>query len=162
MSSVNSTRSFIRNSHIVGVNEFHFEFCPKYRYECMKREYINKEIEKLIRQAAKEHNIIIKEMAVGFDHVHIDGGIPFDMSPAQALGLIKGRSAYLIFRRFPNFRLRYPKGHFWSKGNFARSISGITSGTVDNYIENQQFDKLQETIREAQEELKQLNLLDFC
>lgn len=142
MVSVNFARSFIRNSHIVGINEYHFEWCPKYRYKCMKKEYINKEIECLIRQAAQEYSIIIKEIAVGFDHVHLDAAIPFDISPTEALGLMKGRSAYLIFRRFPNFRLRYPKGHFWSKGNFARSISGVTSETVDNYIENQQFDRL--------------------
>ena len=42
MTSVN----FVNKKHIVGVNEFHFEWCPKYRYACMKKEYINKEVEK--------------------------------------------------------------------------------------------------------------------
>jgi REP element-mobilizing transposase RayT len=77
------------------------------------------------------------------------------------MGLLKGRSAYLIFRKHPNFRKRYPKGHFWSPGKFCRSMSGVDSYTVDNYIENQQFDKLQESIELAKEEARQLSLTCF-
>lgn len=161
MSSRNSVKSFIRGSHIVGLNEFHFEWCPKYRYECMKKEHLNKDVENCIRQAAYEHRIVIKTMAVGFDHVHLDAVIPFSMGPSEAMGKLKGRSAYLIFRLHPNFRKRYPKGHFWGIGKFCRSISGVSSDVVDNYIEAQQFEKLQETIHCAKEELKQLNLREF-
>ena len=161
MNSVNSTKSFIRCSHAVGLNQWHFEWCPKYRYKCMRKEYINKEIEKLIKQAAEEHGIFIHTIAVGIDHVHVFASIPFDMSPSDALRILKGRSAYLIFRRFPNFRLRYPKGHFWSPGKFGRSISNVTSGAIKSYIENQQFDKLHETIDQIDQEPDQLNLTNF-
>jgi len=75
--------------------------------------------------------------------------------------LLKGRSAYLIFRRFPGFRMRYPKGHFWSPGKFGRSISNVTSGAIKGYIENQQFDKLHETIKQVEFEPAQLNLTGF-
>lgn len=146
---------------MIGINEYHFEWCPKYRYKCMRRENINTEVEGFIRQAAVENNIQIKTMAVGFDHVHLDANIPFTIAPSKAMGLMKGRSAYLIFRRFPNFRKRYPKGHFWSPGKFCRSMSGVDSYTVDNYIENQQFDKLQESIEQAKEEARQMGLAVF-
>jgi len=35
---------------------------------------------------------------------------------------LKGRSAYELFKKHPNLRLRYPKGHFWSRGSFDRTI----------------------------------------
>ena len=148
MDSVN----FVNKKHMVGVNEWHFEWCPKYRYKCMKNPYINTEVESLIRQAAEEHDIIIKEIAVGEDHVHVSAAIPFTMSPSEALFFLKGRSAFLIFRKFPNFRKRYPRGHFWSRGKFGRSMSGVTSDIVGNYIVNQQFDKLHDTIKQAKDE----------
>jgi putative transposase len=144
MNSVN----FVRGKHSVGLNEYHIEWCPKYRYNCMKNEYINKEIERLIRQAAEEHGIIIKTIAVGFDHVHVRAALPFTMSSSKASMLLKGRSAYLIFRRFPNFRLRYPKGSFWSPGTFIRSISEVTSEVVHDYIEKQQFQRLERSLKE--------------
>ena len=162
MVSENSAKKFIRHNHSVGLNQFHLEWCPKYRYECMRKERINKGVEECIRQAASEHKIVIHEGAVGFDHVHFFVSLPFDMAPSKALNLLKGRSAYLIFRLFPNFRLRYPKGHFWSPGKFGRSISNVTSGAIKNYIENQQFDKLNETVRAIDDEPRQLNLADFC
>ena len=155
MSSVN----FTNKNHMVGVNEHHLEWCPKYRYNCMRNPHINHEVERLIRQAAEEHGIIIKEMAVAVDHVHVFAALPFSMSQSKALNLLKGRSAYLIFRRFPNFRKRYPKGHFWSRGKFGRSMSGVTSIVVGGYIENQQFDKLSETIEQAS--IEQQNLLSY-
>ena len=161
MSSGTSAKKFIKSSHIVGMNEFHFEWCPKYRYNCMRKEHVNKEVELLIRQAAKEYGIIIKTMAVGSDHVHLDAVIPFDMSPSEAMGKMKGRSAYLIFRKFPNFRLRYPRGHFWSIGKFSRSMSGVSSDVVGNYIEAQQFEKLHESIELAKEEFRQTSLGSF-
>ena len=157
MNSVNYTNK----NHSIGLNQFHLEWCPKYRYKCMGKPDINKTVEKLIIQSAEEHKIIIHSIAVGIDHVHVFVSLPFDMSLSKALNFLKGRSAYLIFRRFPNFRLRYPKGHFWSAGKFGRSISNITSKTVKNYIENQQFDKLHETIDNIKEEPMQLNLTSF-
>ena len=105
--------------------------------------------------------IFIHTLAVGTNHVHVFASLPFDMSPSEAEGKLKGRSAYLIFRSIPNFRLRYPRGHFWSPGKFIRSISNVTSGAIKGYIENQQFDKLHETIEQVTKEPQQLGLAGF-
>ncbi len=153
--------SFAKGNHSVGLNEFHLEWCPKYRYRCMGKEHINKEVEACIRKAAEEHGIVIKRLAVGVDHVHARVALPFDMSPSRAAMLLKGRSAYLIFRRFPNFRKRYPRGNFWSPGKFIRSISEVTSDIVDEYIEKQQFDKLQRSLEENDGMFGQVSLEKF-
>jgi len=156
-----SSENYVNKNHSVGLNQFHLEWCTKKRFECMRREDIRKIVEDYIRQAAKEYGIFIHTLAVGIDHVHAFVSIPFDMSPSEAEGKLKGRSAYLIFRAIPNFRLRYPKGHFWSPGKFIRSISNVTSGAIKNYIENQQFEKLHDTILQAKFEPAQLNLVGF-
>jgi putative transposase len=156
-----SSVSFARGNHIVGLNEFHFEWCPKYRYKCMGKEYINKVIEGILRQVAAEYKITIKAIAVGIDHVHVHVALPFDMSPSRALMLLKGKSAYMIFRSFPNFRLRYPKGSFWSPGKFVRSMSDVPAHLVDAYIERQQFDRLYGNSSYSADEERQSNLTDF-
>ena len=161
MCSENSATNFIRHAHSVGLNQFHFEWCSKYRYKTMKREDINKFVEQAICQAACEHGISIHTMSIGFEHVHVFASLPLAMSPSDALMLLKGRSAYLIFRQYPNFRKLYGAGHFWSAGKFARSVSNITSSTVKRYIENQQFEELNNTIHSIDEEPRQLNLTHF-
>jgi len=156
-----SSGTFTNKNHTVGLNQFHLEWCTKKRFKCMRSEYVRKIVEECIRQAASEYNIFLHTLAVGIDHVHGFASIPFTMSPSEAEGKIKGRSAYLIFRIFPNFRLRYPKGHFWSPGKFIRSISNVTSGAIKGYIENQQLDKLHETMEQIEKEPGQLNLAGF-
>jgi len=153
--------SFVRSKHSVGLNEYHIEWCPKYRYKTMKNDYISKEVDAFIRQAAKEHGIIIKTLGLGPDHVHSRVAIPFTMSPSKAAMYLKGRSSYLIFRRFPNFRKRYPDGSFWSPGKFIRSVSEVTSDIVDQYIRKQAVHRMEESLRENEGMYNQQSLMVF-
>ena len=34
-------------------------------------------------------------------------------------------------------RLRYPKGHLWSRGKFASSVGFVQLETIQNYVRNQ-------------------------
>lgn len=156
-----NSESFVRRNHGVGLNEYHLEWCPKYRYNCMRKEHINSEVVRLIKQAAHEHGIEILKIAVAIDHVHIRVALPFTMSPSKALMYLKGSSAYLLFRRFPNFRKRYPRGSFWSPGKFIRSISEVTSEVVDGYIEKQRMHKLETRLSENDGMFGQKALTEF-
>ena len=51
--------------------------------------------------------------------------------------LLKGASSFELFRRQPKFRLRYPKGHFWSPGKFYRSVGDADLPTVIGYVRGQ-------------------------
>jgi hypothetical protein len=79
----------------------------------------------------------------------------------KSFQLLKGISAYKIFRNFIGFQLRYPKRHFWSRGYFYRSVSNVTSSAINNYINNQDTNKLNETIENLRDEPNQLGLLNF-
>ena len=148
-------------NHGVGLNQHHFEWCPKYRYKCMRRQEIAAQMEQILREIAKEKGILIHDIAVDADHIHLFVSLPFSMSVSQAMQFLKGGSSYRMFRLRPNFRLRYPKGHFWSPGHFSRSISSVTSAAVQNYIRNHDGAKLRQTISDAKTEARQLSLLGF-
>ena len=153
--------NFRNLNHGVGLNQHHFEWCPKYRYACMRKAEIAFQMEQIIREIAKEKGILIHAVAIGADHIHLFVSLPFSMSVSQAMQFLKGGSSYRMFRLRPNFRLRYPKGHFWSPGHFSRSISNVTSGAVDNYIKNHESAKLEETILSGKEAARQLSLMCF-
>ena len=124
-------------SHKVGLNFWHLEWCTKYRYNMMSKEEIKNLVEATIRKAAHEHEIEIHIIQVMPDHVHLLVSLPRGMLDSKALMLLKGRSAYLIFRNREHVRLRYPQGHFWAAGGTAITVGYNDFNSAYNYIENQ-------------------------
>jgi putative transposase len=93
--------------------------------------------EEILEEVAERHKIKIEELSIMPDHIHAVVGIPPTMSVSQALHLLKGASARELFKRKPNFRKRYPQGHFWSPGKFYRSIGDADTETVIQYVRDQ-------------------------
>ena len=91
-----------------------------------------------IRKAAYEHGIVIHYLKVLPEHIHTLVTLPHSMGDSKAFNLLKGRSAYIIFRVKEKFRLRYPKGHFWSPGGFATTVGYNDLNATIAYIESQE------------------------
>ena len=124
----------VSGSHRIGQSVYHFEWCPKYRYQMFKKEENKKLCENILEEIAQRHGIILIEMAVMPDHVHLITDILPTMSISQAFHLLKGASSYELFKRQPKFRLRYPRGHFWSPGKFYRTVGDADAETAINYV----------------------------
>jgi putative transposase len=60
------------------------------------------------------------------------------MSISKAFQLLKGASSYELFRREPKFKLRYPRGNFWSRGKFFRSVGDVDLDTTRKYVQRQE------------------------
>ena len=76
----------------------------------------------------------VLSLAVEDDHVHMAVSIPPSMSASKAFQLLKGASAYVMFRAFPGFRKRYPRGSFWAAGGKFKSIGDVEISEVLGYI----------------------------
>ena len=126
-----------RGNHMVGVSRWEFEWCPKYRYNMFRKWKYKKLVEACIRRAASMWGIKWIELSVQPDHVQGTASIPMDKSPSWALHKLKGISAKLFFEYHPKARLRYPKGHLWSRGKFAASVGFITIEDANEYVRNQ-------------------------
>lgn len=126
-----------RFPHAVGSSNWHFEWCPKYRYKIFRSEYVKSMCMLFISEACKRHKIEIQELEVQSEHVHMIVCIPLSMSPSRCIQLVKGFSSRLLFKMFPNLRKRYPKGKLWSRGKFAASVGYITLDKAKEYVRNQ-------------------------
>jgi putative transposase len=153
--------SFVSGNRSIGLNQFHLEWCPKYRRAALKSPLVRELVEKSILETARVYKIIIHSMHVGADHTHLFVSRPFSMSVSKAFQLFKGRCSKELFETFPSFRKMFRKGHFWSPGKFCRSISNVKAQTIRNYIENHQFKELNNSIQEAKAEAEQLKLSSF-
>jgi putative transposase len=93
--------------------------------------------EEILRETSERHHIIIRELFVMPEHIHMSVETPPSMSQSKVLQLLKGNLSYQLFRKQPKFRLRYPQGHFFSPGAYISSVGYNTITIVDNYIKNQ-------------------------
>ena len=132
------TRDLISGAHSVYECVYHIEWCPKYRFNVLGKESHKQDMEDILQCIAVEYGMRVEELAVMPDHVHIVVHVKPCMSLARAAQLLKGRSSFEFFKKHPNMRLRYRKGHFWAPSNCY-----ITTGSVDldgtkEYVRNQQ------------------------
>ena len=127
-----------RYAHKVGVNVHHLEWCTKYRYRVFRRDKYKCFAEKVLRDTAKKHRMVIREVFVMPEHIHVSLEVPPCMSQSKALQLLKGNLSYQMFRHQPKFRLRYPQGHFFSPGGLANSTGYTTVDVVDGYVKRQE------------------------
>jgi len=132
-----SYNEYERQNHSVGISIWQFEWCPKYRYKMMKNPEKRALVQACIRRAASMWKIGIIEINVQPDYVHLTAKIPMTMTPSDALHKLKGNYAKKIFEMVPHFRLRYRKGHFWSRGKFAASLGMITVEAANEYVRSQ-------------------------
>ena len=124
--------------HSVGIMMMHLEWKPKYAYKMFRKVEQKNLCEACIRRAASLHNIKIIVISVMPEHIHCEVKVSMSMSASKVLQILKGLSAKLFFEKNPKARLRYPKGHLWSRGKFASSVGLVQEEVVRNYIENQE------------------------
>lgn len=139
-----SYAAYERANHSVGVSMWKFEWCPKYRYKMMKNSEKRALVDGCIRYAASRWKIKIIELNVQPEHVHVTVQIPLSMSPSSSVHKLKGISAKKIFEKVPNFRLRYPRGHFWSRGTNMTSVGFVSIEVANEYVRRQ--DEHHETV----------------
>lgn len=134
----NKKHEYNHYSHSVGVMMLHLEWKPKYAYKMFAKEEQKNLCIACIRRAASLHNIKIIVLSVMPEHIHCEVQVSLNMSASKVLLILKGLSAKLFFERNPKARLRYPKGHLWSRGKFAASVGFVQEEVVRNYILNQE------------------------
>ena len=130
--------SYTHYSTSVGNNLVTVQITTKYRYEMMRKDKIKCYCEVAITEACKKHGIPIIILKILNEHVHLIVDCPRTLSIAQLMQIIKGLSAYILFKICPDLRLRYPRGHFWNKGYFCASC-GSDFERAKKYIENQEL-----------------------
>ena len=103
----------------------------------MRKEKIKVFCRVSIEEACKKHKIEILIIKVLEEHVHLIVDCPRTLSDARLMQIVKGLSAYILFRICPELRLRYPRGSFWNKGYFCDGC-GSDFERAYKYIENQE------------------------
>jgi putative transposase len=140
-----------RTSHTVYDTQYHLVWAPKYRRDVLRGD-VQHRVKELFADIAIQYDIMIDEMEVSPDHVHIFCSFPPRYSIAQIVTRFKSLSARTIFREFPRIKRRLWGGELWEDGYFVRTVGDdVTAEIIRRYIQYHQGEKA---------EAQQLSLFD--
>lgn len=114
---------------------YHIIFIPKYRRKIFFKE-IRREVGEILRTLCEYKNVELVEGSISVDHVHMYVKIPPKLSVSEFMGYLKGKSALMVFDRFPQMKQGSGR-HLWARGYYVSTI-GINKDVIQEYIRKQE------------------------
>jgi putative transposase len=90
----------------------------------------------ILRKLCEEKDVEIIEAEACPDHIHMLVSIPPQLSVAQFVGFLKGKSTLMIFDRHANLKYKYGSRHFWCRGYYVDTV-GKNEKMIAEYIRTQ-------------------------
>ena len=122
-------------SHTTWECKYHIVFAPKFRRQVIYGA-IKADVANILSTLCKRKGVEIIEAECCPDHIHMLVAIPPKMSVSRFMGILKGKSALMIFDRFANLKYKYGNRHFWCRGYFVDTV-GRNKTAIQKYIQNQ-------------------------
>ena len=82
---------------------YHIVWTPKYRFKIL-RDVLADTMEDKVRTICGWKEVEVLEMNVQPDHVHLVCSIPPKMSVSEFMGILKGKTAIMMFKSYPTLR----------------------------------------------------------
>ena len=122
-------------SHTKWNCKYHIVFLPKYRRKVFYGQK-RMEIGKILRDISDWHEVKIIEDEVCPDHVHMFVEIPSKLSVSKYMGILKGKSSFIIFQRWSNLKYKFDQRSFWCRGYYVDTV-GKKAKRISEYVRNQ-------------------------
>lgn len=130
------TRRYIYNFH------YHLIWVTKYRNKTFTTDALANEMKEILSGIAEANKIVIENMEVMPDHVHMLISFPPSKAPPSAIKALKGRSAYMFLKRHPEIRQsQYWGGHLWSPSYYMSTLGNMSKDVVERYINDQKYNE---------------------
>ena len=113
---------------------YHIIFCPKYRRKVL-REPIAERFKQIVMSMQEEQNFYVLGMEVMLDHVHLLLDIDPTIGVNVVVARIKGKTAHILNREFPELTRKLPT--LWTRSKFIATVGSVSLEVVKKYIEGQ-------------------------
>ncbi len=113
---------------------YHIIFCPKYRRKVL-REPIAERFKQIVISMQEEQNFYVLGMEVMPDHVHMLLDIDPTIGVNVVIARIKGKTAHILNREFPELTRKLPT--LWTRSKFIATVGSVSLEIVKKYIEEQ-------------------------
>jgi len=122
--------------------QYHIVFIPKYRRKVLYKQ-VKKDVHEIIKTLCGYKKVEIIEGAVCLDHVHLCVSIPPKQSVSEFMGYLKGKSALMIYDRYPQLGTKWDRS-FWARGYYVSTVGYVDKETIRKYIIEQEKESYKE------------------
>lgn len=112
---------------------YHLIWCPKRRRKILVGA-LKERLEQIIRECLAELECEVLALEIMPEHLHLFVSAPPQLSPADIVARLKGRSSRLLHGEYP-FLLKMPS--LWTRSYLASTAGSVSSDTIKMYIQNQ-------------------------
>ena len=116
--------------------KYHIVWCTKYRHKVLVDE-IDEKLKEIIMGIAADNNFTIEEMETDLDHIHLLISCSPQHYIPNIIKALKGVSARLLFKEFPELKNKLRGGHLWNPSYFVATVSENTEEQIREYIKSQ-------------------------
>lgn len=116
--------------------QYHIVWCIKYRHKILIDEIENK-LKEILNKIAEDNNFKIEEMNGDLDHIHLLISCSPQHYIPDIIKALKGVSARLLLKEFPQIKKQLWGGHIWNPSYFIATVSENTEEQIRNYIKSQ-------------------------
>ena len=95
-------------AHTKWMCKYHIVFTPKYRRKVIYNQ-LKVDIREILRSLCKYKGVEILEGYLMPDHIHMLVAIPPKYSVSEFMGYLKGKSALMIFDKFPEMSSKWDR-----------------------------------------------------
>lgn len=122
---------------------YYVVWTPKYRFRVLQ-DIVADAVEDKIRTISQWKEVEVLELNIQPDHVHLVCSIPPKLSVSDYMGILKGKTAIMLFKSYPSLRKKpYWGNHFWSRGYFVSTV-GVDEERVKRYVKYQEEEERKE------------------
>ena len=128
--------SYKCNNNITYSCKYHVIWCSKYRRKVLVEE-VGQRLKELIVGVASELRVVIIEMEIMPDHVHLLLEVDPQFGIHRAVKNIKGKTSRILRAEFISLRTRLPS--LWTNSYFVATVGGAPLEVIKQYIESQKY-----------------------
>ena len=101
-------------------------------------------VETKIRSICEWKEVVVEELNIQPDHIHLVCSIPPKLSVSDFMGILKGKTAIMLFKSYPSLKKKpYWGNHFWARGYFVSTV-GIDEDKIRRYVRYQEQENRKE------------------
>ncbi len=121
--------------YVYGI-EYHIVFCTKYRKKILT-DSVKDSLFQIIILLSQEMDFKIIEINTDLDHIHLLISCKPQHYIPTIVKRLKGTSARLLFKLYPELKKELYGGHMWNPSYFVATVSDTLEKNIKEYISNQ-------------------------
>ena len=126
---------------------YHLVFVTKYRQKISDTKEKVETMKSILRRQAEISDVTVNELEVMPDHVHMLISFKPKYAASNIVKNIKGASARIWFKKYPETKALLWGGHLWSPSYYMGTLGEMNKEVVENYIASQYTEAMKRQLK---------------